>query len=135
MLRVIAIINDWVPVIFEWLTLLGVFVFAPLACFRRCRIVAAAAFMIAAPLCSILLWFSSAVTVYGYFGLSAVILSTLGIGIGTVVLAIVAIVMRGTGVELLGIGIMIAVTAGFAIAAVTLDPEHASLTNDPSLRA
>lgn len=103
------------------MVLAGVFVFTPLAVIRRTRRIAAVAFMIATPIFALMLWFSSAFAVYEYWGLAAVIVSTLGLGVGTVLLAFVEIILKGTGAELIGMILMTAVTVASGIAAVLLD--------------
>jgi hypothetical protein len=112
---------DLIPTIFEWMVAIALLIFAPLAIFRRSRRIAAAGFMIEAPIFSFLLWVSSAVTVYAYWGLAPVILSTLGFGFGTVIVAVVLTLIRGAWMELIGFAIMIFVTVGSVIAAIALD--------------
>ena len=91
--------------------------------------------MIEAPIFSFLLWVSSAMTVYAYWGIAPVILSTLGFGVGTVLTAVVLILISGAWKELIGLAIMIFVTVGSAIAAIALSrsykPAHPPLRRRP----
>src|SRR5260370_25850911 len=118
---IIATAADWTPDIFEWMAALGLFVFAPLALFRRCRPLAAMGFMIETPIFAILLWFSSAIVVYAHWGLPPVILSTLGLGVSTVILAAFVTLEYGPISDLLGLGVMVVVTIGAGVAAIALD--------------
>ena len=120
MMQVFANAIDLIPTLFEWMVAIALLIFAPLAIFRRSRHIAATGLMIEAPIFAFLLWVSSAVTVYAYWGLAPVILSTLGLGVGTVITAVVLILIRGAWTELFGLAIMIFVTVGSAIAATAL---------------
>jgi hypothetical protein len=115
---------DLIPTVFEWMVAAALLVFAPMAIFRRSRAIAAVAFMIMAPIFSVLLWVSSAVIVYAYWGLAALIVSALFMGVGTVGLAAILTIARGTGTELVGLVLMILAAVGSGIAASPLGPRQ-----------
>jgi hypothetical protein len=127
MMQVLANGIDLIPTIFEWMVAIALLIFAPLAIFRRSRHIAAVGFMIETPIFSLLLWGSSAVTVYAYWGLAPVILSTLGFGVGTVITAAILILISGTWTGLIGLTIMILATVGSAISAIALGQMDNSL--------
>jgi hypothetical protein len=112
---------DLIPTLFELMMAGALLILAPMAVFRRTRHLAGIGFMIATPVFAFLLWAAAAMSVYVYWGLAPVILSTLGFGLGTVVTAAILIIMSGTGTELLGLSGMIVVTIISGIVAVALD--------------
>jgi hypothetical protein len=119
-MQILATAIDLIPTTFEWMVAIALLVFAPMAIFRRSRPIAAAAFMIMTPIFAVLLWVSSAVTVYAYSSLASLIVSTLFMAIGTVGLAVILIIAQGTGTELIGLTIMILTVVGSAIIAIAL---------------
>jgi hypothetical protein len=119
-MRMLANAIDLIPTIFEWMIAATLLIFTPMAIFRRSRHIAAAAFMIETPIFAFLLWASSAVVVYIDWGLWPVILSTLGVGIGTVITAAFFTITTGTWPEIIGLAIMVVVTVGSGIVAVSL---------------
>jgi len=114
---ILAAAINLIPTIFEWMLAAAILVFVPMAIFRRSRAIAGIAFMAMIPVFSVLLWVSSAVCVYAYSGLAALIASVLFVGIGTIGLAVILTVFQGTWEELIGLAIMISAVVGSGIAA------------------
>jgi hypothetical protein len=95
----------------------AILVFVPMAISRRSRAIAGIAFLTMIPVFSVLLWVSSAVSVYAYSGLAALIASVLFLGIGTIGLAVILTLFQGSWEELIGLAIMISAVVGSGIAA------------------
>lgn len=92
-----------IPRVFEWSAVGTVFGLAPLAILRRTRAVSAIGLIVATVLFSLILWASSALTVYVHWGLSALLFSILVAGIGVVPAAYLAVFTNGTQHEFIGL--------------------------------
>lgn len=79
--------------------------------------------MILTPFLGFLLWVSCAISVYGYWGLTGLVIATFVVGIGVIPAAIIAEFLDGTWNEVFGLLLMIATTIAIGIAAVSLDTE------------
>ena len=121
----IATETYYAPLVFDWTVFAGFFILGPLTIFQRTRPAAAIGFLIAACVLAFLLWFATALQVYAYWGLGAVVLASLGFLVpGTVIAAVIGTLLYGTAFELLGLGIITVVTLAAIAVAIVLNKDR-----------
>jgi len=127
---ILATAIDLVPTIFNLLIVVGLFVLAPMTIFRRTRPIAAVGFLIAAIMLAHLLWFSSELEIFRYWGVGGVVASLIFWIPGAAIVAVFVTILYGTGTELLGLMIMIFATVIVGFVAFRLQKTRAVIPSN-----
>jgi hypothetical protein len=117
MIHLIAFVVNEIPLAFGCLTLLAIFVLTPLGVLGVARPYVGTAFFVLTQVFSIMLWLSSVVVVYAFWGLAAAILTTLLAALPAVLCAFWILLWHGMWTDIIGLVVMAATTVGSGVAA------------------